>query len=93
MLLEVDPSVKRFIDLHSDGDRAVREKVAPFRRMSLEERGDWVNAALGNLSMFLEMRPDRREEILAREDPRSAESLALWRRLIAEARGARDAHR
>lgn len=85
----MDPRVARFLKVHSDNDRSVREKAEPFRHMSIEERGRSVSRALSNLASFLEAQPERRAEILAWEEPRSPSSLLLWRRLVAEHRHAR----
>lgn len=73
----MDPRVRRFIDLHGDGVRSVREEVAPFAGMSIEERSRRVSAALAGLATFLAADPTRREQILGAQDHRSAESKAL----------------
>ena len=85
----MDPRVRRFIDDHSDNVRSVQEDVEPYIGMSLDERGERVSAVMRDLDMFLRAQPERREEILGREDRRSPESEALWLRLVADARRAR----
>ena len=81
--------MRRFIEYHSNNVRSVREDVERYIGMSLEEKGEWVTAALSGLDLFLRAQPERREHILGSEVPRSPESEALWRRLVAEARRAR----
>ena len=85
----MDPRVRRFIELRGDDVRSVRDDVAPYLGMTLEEKAPHVEAALRGLGTFLRANPERREQILASEDRLSRESEALWRRLIAEARRAR----
>jgi hypothetical protein len=78
----MDPRVRRFIEIHGDNVRSVREEVAPYIGMSLEERGRRLSALLGDHAMF---GGAERRELIA-EDPLSPESEALWLRLIREAR-------
>lgn len=69
----------------SDRD-AIFEDIAVYERMTLEERSRTVSELCALAARMLDASPNR-EKAWAFEEPRSAESLALWLRLIKERGG------
>jgi hypothetical protein len=60
----------------------VEPDVAAVRRLSLDERGDWVARACASAWMILRSRPDR-TEVLSRREPPAADFDDKWRTLRA----------
>ena len=65
---------------------AIREDIEPYQGTSLEERSR-ITHDLSRLAAEQAAAHPERERILAYQEPRSAESLALWLRLVREHRG------
>ena len=59
----------------------VEADVAPLRELSLAERGRVLESVCRDAMAILRARPDA-ETALMQQDPRSAESLETWRRLV-----------
>jgi hypothetical protein len=64
---------------------AIRDDVAPYLRMRPEERSATMSALCRLAAEQLAARADA-ARLLAYQEPRSPQSLALWRRLIQAAR-------
>lgn len=63
------PDVARFIQTHARSARdAVLEDVAPYRGLSLEQKGRVVEAVCKAAAAILAARPDR-DVVMALEDP------------------------
>ncbi|MDP1828730.1 MAG: hypothetical protein Q8L48_36055 [Archangium sp.] len=72
--------------LQARSDReAIREDIAPYVGMSVEERSRTLSELCRWARDSLDANPQR-ERAWAWEDKRSPESLALWSRLVAAAR-------
>jgi hypothetical protein len=59
----------------------IEDDIAPLRSLSLEERGKILESVCRDAMAILSARPDF-ERALAYQDPRSAESLDTWLRLV-----------
>ena len=85
MTTDHDARVRRWIDIHSDDVASVFDTVSMSEGLSLEEKGDVVAAVCRAARKILEARPDA-GNVLARQDPVSAETEAAWLRMVAEGR-------
>jgi hypothetical protein len=68
----------------------VEDDVAQLRGLSLEQRGRILESVCRDAMAILRARPDF-EEAVQRRDPRSAESMQTWLRLV-KAHGANGRH-
>lgn len=72
--------------LQARSDReAIKEDIAPYRGLSIDERSRVVSELCGWARDTLDASANR-ERDWAWEDKRSPEALALWHRLVAAAR-------
>jgi len=83
------PDVARFLASHSRSPRdAVLEDVAPYRGMSLEEKGRAVEAVCRSAAAILTARPDR-DAVIALRDPPHPSYAVIMARLRVPWRSAR----
>jgi hypothetical protein len=85
----MDQRVRKWLYYH-DPVQGVFDTVEMSAGLSPEELGRILTALCDDAMKFLETRPDRLE-VLAHNSPRSPESEALWKRLVALHRARRTA--
>jgi hypothetical protein len=73
--------LKRLDQRRSSLREEIEDDIAPLRSLSLEERGKILESVCRDAMAILSARPDF-ERALAHQDPRSAESLDTWLRLV-----------
>jgi len=77
---ELPPVPRDYWMLHIDDDADRRAEVDRYRAMSPDEKGRVLSDACQAAMAILRSRPDA-GQVLAYEEPRSAEAQAIWQRL------------
>lgn len=67
----------------------VEDDVAPLRALSLEERGKIVESVCRDAMAIMRARPDFAEAV-QRTEPRSAEAMSTWLKIVERHRHGRD---
>lgn len=73
--------LKRLDERRGSLREEIEDDIAPLRGLSLEEKGKILESVCRDAMAILRARPDF-EQALARQDPRSQDSLDTWLRLV-----------